>query len=91
MKEKRMYRTKEMKFKIALEAIKGQKQVSEIAEEYQVHPNQVTQWKKELLEKGALVFGKEQSTEEKTLQEERDFLYKKVGEQTIRIDWLKKS
>lgn len=48
MKEKRMYRTKEMKFKIALEAIKGQKQVSEIAEEYQVHPNQVTQWKGEV-------------------------------------------
>ena len=90
MKQKRMYRTKEMKFKIALEAIKGQKQVSEIAEEYQVHPNQVTQWKKELLEKGALVFGKESSAEEKTLQEERDFLYKKVGEQTIRIAWLKK-
>jgi len=46
---------------------------------------------KRVIRKGALVFGKKNSAEEKTIQEERDFLYKKVGEQTIRIDWLKKS
>ncbi|MEJ2665035.1 MAG: helix-turn-helix domain containing protein, partial [Spirochaetia bacterium] len=56
MKRKRTYRTKEIKFKVALEAIRERKQISEIAEEYNVHPNQVTQWKKELIEKGADVF-----------------------------------
>ena len=48
MERKRTYRTKEFKFKVAIEAIKGQKQIAEIAEEYKVHPNQITQWKKEL-------------------------------------------
>jgi transposase-like protein len=91
MKRKRTYRTKELKFKIAIEALKGNRQISEIAEEYKVHPNQVTQWKKELLEKGADIFSRDEKDEEKKLKSERDFLFQKVGEQAIRIDWLKKN
>ena len=52
MGEKRVRRSKELKFKVALEAIRGEKQLAQIAEEYHVHPQQVTQWKKELMEKG---------------------------------------
>ena len=89
-RKKRTYRTKEIKFKVALEAIKGQKQISEIAEEYQVHPNQVSQWKKELLEHGAQVFDNKPNNDNEELMKEKDSLYKKVGEQSIRIDWLKK-
>jgi transposase-like protein len=91
MKRKRTYRTKEIKFKVALEAIKEQKQISEIAEEYNVHPNQVTQWKKELLEKGADVFALDKKQTEKEIREQQDKLYKKVGEQQMHIDWLKKT
>ena len=91
MKRKRTYRTKEFKFKVALEAIKGNKQVSEIAEEFKVHPNQIALWKKELLEKGAEIFSKDDKKENNTIKAERDFLYKKVGEQAIRIDWFKKN
>ena len=43
--DKRVRRSKELKFKIALEAIRGEKQLSQIAEEYHVHPQQVTRWK----------------------------------------------
>lgn len=91
MKRKRTYRTKEFKFKVAIEAIKGDKQVAEIAEEFKVHPNQITQWKKELLANGANIFAKGEKESNKKIEEERDFLYKKVGEQTIRIDWFKKN
>ena len=91
MKRKRTYRTKEFKFKVALEAIKGNKQVSEIAEEFKVHPNQIALWKKELLERGAEIFSKDDKKENNTIKAERDFLYKKVGEQAIRIDWFKKN
>ena len=90
MSRKRMRRTKELKFKIALEAVKGEKQVNEIAKEYNVHPQQVTQWKKELLENGAEIFS---GKAEKKLQEnekEKDKLYKAIGYQQVQIDWLKK-
>ena len=91
MSKKRTYRTKEFKFKVALEAIKGQKQIAELAEEYKVHPNQISAWKKELLEKGSSIFDKKDLSHEKKIEEEKDFLYKKVGEQAIQIEWLKKN
>jgi transposase-like protein len=90
MSRKRMRRTKELKFKIALEAVKGEKQVNEIAKEYNVHPQQVTQWKRELLENGAEIFS---GKVEKKLQEnekEKDKLYQAIGYQQVQIDWLKK-
>jgi len=42
--------------KVALEALKGQATVNEIASQYQVHPNQVRSWKKKLVENGALIY-----------------------------------
>jgi transposase-like protein len=91
MSRKRTYRTKEFKFKVALEAVKGQKQIAELAEEYKVHPNQISTWKKELLEKGSSIFDKKDLGQEKKAEAEKDFLYKKVGEQAIQIEWLKKN
>ena len=91
MSKKRIYRTKEFKFKVAIEAVKGQKQIAELAEEYKVHPNQISTWKKELLEKGSSIFDKKDSSQEKNIEAEKEFLYKKVGEQAIQIEWLKKN
>ena len=90
-KKKRIYRTKEFKFKVALAALKGNKQIVEIAEDFKVHPNQVTQWKKELLEKGADIFNQDTTEKEKDAEKQKDFLFKKVGQQAIEIDWLKKN
>ena len=45
------------KAKVALEAIKGEKTVTEIAQRFDVHPNQVTEWRRQLLERAADVFG----------------------------------
>ncbi len=81
---------KELKARIALDAIKGQKTMSELASEYGVHANQISRWKKQLLDAAPDVFtwGKDKEAEKKEV--ERDCLYKKVGQLQIEVDWLKK-
>jgi transposase-like protein len=54
--KKRKIFTEEQKAKVALEAVKGMKTINEIAQEHGVHPNQVSQWKKELLENAGSLF-----------------------------------
>ena len=91
MSEKRIRRTKDFKFKVAIEAIKGNKTVSELAAEFSVHPNQITEWKKELLEHGAEIFDSAMERDGKRIEEERNDLYRAVGQQKVQIDWLKKT
>ena len=85
-----MKRSKELKFKVALEAIKGDKQLSQIAAEYNVHPNQIVQWKKQLLEKGASVFDSKENNQS-SADKEKEQLFKTVGKQQIMIEFLKKN
>ena len=82
--------TKEFKAKVALEAIKGQRTLNELAKEYDVHPNQIGMWKKKLLEIAPEVFGNGKDRDVERAKEERDRLYKKVGQLQIEVDWLKK-
>lgn len=91
MRKKKRTFTNEQKFKIVLEAIKGQKQITEIASEYNVHPNQITNWKRQFMENGAEVFSKKAAKKEKEQEEETGELYKKIGKQQVEIDWLKKT
>ena len=82
--------TKEFKAKVALEAIKGQRTLNELAKEYDVHPNQIGMWKKKLLEVAPEVFSRGKDRDVERAKEERDRLYKKVGQLQIEVDWLKK-
>jgi len=82
--------SKAFKARVALDALKGQKTVSEIASEYKIHPNQVSQWKKKALEGMAESFARGKSTEVEDLEGERDRLYQKVGQLQVEVDWLKK-
>ncbi len=90
MKKRRTRRDKEFKFKVALEAIKGEKQIAELASEFGVHPQQITQWKKDLLESGPEIFSTKSESSVKRIEKERDELFKTIGHQQVRIDWLKK-
>lgn len=91
MAKKRRTISADLKFKIVLEALKGQRQISEIASEFEVHPNQITTWKKHFCESGASVFSSKRDGEIKELEDNREELYKKIGQQQVEIDWLKKN
>ena len=80
----------ELKARIALDAIKGQKTISELSSEYGIHSNQISRWKKQLLDAASDIFtpGKDNEAEKKEVEQDR--LYKKVGQLQIEVDWLKK-
>ena len=82
---------KAFKAKVAIEAIKGEKTINEIASVYEVHPNQVRQWKKQALEQlpQAMADGRtKQVRDSKPIDEEK--LHQKIGQQAVEIDFLKK-
>ncbi len=79
------------KFKIVIEAIKGQRQISEIALDYEVHPNQISNWKKQFMEKGSTVFSTKKDSQVVELENNEEDLFKKIGKQQIELDFLKKS
>lgn len=86
----RNHYTKEFKFKVAIAAIKGEKQLSELATEFKVHQTLISNWKRQLMEQGADVFdikGQKGDQDPAVVSEE---LVKTIGHQTIQIDWLKK-
>jgi len=80
----------EFKAKVALEAIKGQRTLNEIAGEYGVHPGQIVQWKKHLLEESPGLFASKRSRETKAEEELKASLYQQIGQLKVELDWLKK-
>lgn len=81
------------KAEVALEAIKSIKTIAEIAQQYELHPVQVSQWKNEFLERSAEVFEKENKQREEVarLQAEREELFKQIGELRFQNEWFKKN
>jgi transposase-like protein len=80
-----------IKAKAALEALKGELTIAEIAAKFQVHPNMVTGWKRELLDNAAGIFDHARERRaEAEVQEKIDNLHKSIGEITMENDWLKK-
>jgi transposase-like protein len=74
------------KAKVALEALKGEEPVIVIAERFDVHPNQITKWKRALQENAALVFG--ETDEEKPSGPSVAELHAKIGQLTMENDFL---
>jgi len=73
-----------------LEAVKREKPVSEIATQFEVQPDQIMKWKRQLLENVAGVFSRKQEPGVGELKDLIDKLYKKIGEQDIELEFLKK-
>ena len=79
MKRQRKQYSADLKEKIAVEAIKGQRTIQEIASHYSIHPNQVTQWKKQLLEGASEVFSNGRDHAGEADEQMKAELYQQVG------------
>jgi putative transposase len=80
----------EFKAKVALEAVRGEKTIAQLASQYGVHPNQIGQWKKKLLKELPALFSDHRKTEEKGREELESELYRQIGQLKVELDWLKK-
>ena len=85
MKTRRRF-TAEFKAKVALEAIRGERTISEMATKHQLHPNQITQWKTQLLENAVGVFAT--AAEKQATGPDLKELHAKIGQQALEIDFL---
>jgi transposase len=92
MKNERRTFSAAYKAKVAIEAIREQQTTSELAQKYQLHPNQINQWKKEFLSKASTVFdkGKAHLDELEAMKKTQDELYREIGQLKMDRDWLKK-
>jgi len=82
--------TAEFKARCALEAIRGERSLSELASKYEVHPNQIRQWKKTLLAGVPEVFSDKRRRKEQSDEGEKARLYEEIGRLKVELDWLKK-
>ena len=89
MRKKRTRYSETFKSKVAIEALREQKTISEIAGQFQIHPNQVAKWKKQLLDGSPTIFegGRKTKKEDKPSE---DILYQQIGQLQVELDWLKK-
>lgn len=90
MKRARKKHSSIFKAKVALEAIKGERTLNELAGHFEVHPTQVVQWKQRLLAGASDLFnggGERDAAQDAAL---RDRLYQEIGQMKVELDWLKK-
>lgn len=88
MKKRKVY-PKELRARVALEAIKETKTVAEISSEYEVHSNMVSKWKKHLQDNIADIFIRK-NEKDPDAQQQIDNLYKEIGRIQVENGWLKK-
>ncbi len=80
----------DFKFRVALEAAKGSRTLSELAQEYQLHPHQISEWKRQLLEAGPSVFDGRSPCQERAQEAREAELYAEIGRLKMELEWLKK-
>ena len=90
MRKERRLLSGAFKAKVALEALQEKKTVAQLAAEYELHANQISAWKKQMLENSSFIF--EQPVIEKDDPEEKlkEELYKQIGQLRVENEWLKK-
>jgi len=90
MTVKRQKRSSRFKFKVALEAAKALKTISQIASEYRVNPGQVSKWKKQLQSQGAAIFESKPEYSQDQQDRKEAELYEQIGRLKMDLEWLQK-
>jgi transposase len=91
MKAKRRRHEPEFKARVAIEALKGVKTIQEIAKEFEIHPVQVSEWKKAITDGASGLFGAgREKADAGDLERQRDQLHAKIGQLTVEVDFLRK-
>ena len=91
MPKKRRTFTAEFKATVALEALRGQRPINEIAQHYGIHPNQVTSWKSQAvdhLREGFSDGRQRRAADDEALKAQ---LYQQIGQLKVELDWVKKT
>ena len=89
-RKKRIVHGSELKAKVGLEAVRGVKTINEIAQEFGVHPVQVSQWKREIQVQAKTLFEGKRGPQPVSAQSAPDRLYGEIGRLKMELDWLKK-
>ena len=89
MKKTRRKFTAAFKTQVVLEALKERQTLSELAQKYELHPNQISAWKQEFLSLADHVFDSD-TKQSRDVDKEKEELYKQIGQMKVELDWLKK-
>ncbi len=90
MTRKRRRHSDEFKARVALEAVKGVKTLSELSATHGVHPTVIAQWKRHLVDGSAEVFSRKNGPRSKSEEELTSPLYEEIGRLKMEVNWLKK-
>jgi transposase len=90
MIKKRKMHDSVFKAKVALEAVKGEKTIAQIASEYGVHANQISQWKKKLLQELPELFSEKRRSQDVNRETLEAELYRQIGQLKVELEWVKK-
>jgi transposase len=89
MKSKRQKHSGSFKAKVAIDAIQERETLAELSKKYDIHPNQITRWKKEFLERAPQLFEKSNPADDH--EKEMEKMFAKIGQLEMERDFLKKN